>query len=91
MTDEINYLANNLENFELISVNDVISTKGFGKELVYTYNSNLGPTKSKEIMIRNNTHLFFIIFNAQKDEFDEFSPTVNRVIDSFQLTAAKLS
>jgi hypothetical protein len=72
-------------------VKNVNFSKGLGKELVYTYNSNLGATKSKEIMIRNNTDLFIIIFTAQKDEFDEFSSTINRVIDSFQLTAAKLS
>ena len=88
---EINYLANNLENLELISVNDMNFSKGLGKELVYTYISNLGATKSKEIMIKNNTQMFIIIFTAQKDEFDEFSPLVNKVIDSFQLTAAKLS
>ncbi len=91
LIDEINYLANNHENLELISVNDMNFTKGFGKELVYTYISNLGATKSKEIMIKNNTHLFIIVFTAQKDEFDEFSPTVNRVIGSFRLTAAELS
>jgi len=91
LIDEISYLANNLENFELISVNDMNFSKGLGQELVYAYNSNLGETKSKEIMIKNNTHLFMIIFTVQKDEFDEFSPKVNRVIDSFQLTTAKLS
>jgi hypothetical protein len=91
LIDEINYLANNLENLDLILVNDMNFTKSFGKELVYTYNSNLGPTKSKEIMIKNNTHLFIIVFTAQKDEFDEFSHTVNSVIDSFRLTGAKLS
>jgi hypothetical protein len=91
LIDEINYLADNLENLDLISVKDVNFSKALGKELVYTYNSNLGATKSKEIMIRNNTDLFIVIFSAQKDEFDEFSPTINRVIESFQLTATKKS
>ncbi|MDN5844688.1 MAG: hypothetical protein L0H53_00265 [Candidatus Nitrosocosmicus sp.] len=91
LINEISYLANNLENFELISVNDTNFSKGLGKELIYSYSSNLGTTKSKEIMIKNKTQMFMIIFIAQKDEFDEFLPTVNRVIDSFQLTAAKMT
>ena len=90
LVNEINYLANNLQNLELISVNDMNFPKFLGKELIYTYNSNLGATKSKEIMIRNNTHLFEIMFTTQKDEFDKFSPTINRIIDSFQISTVKL-
>ena len=83
LVDEINYLANNLQNLKLISVNDMNSSKIFGKDLIYTYYSNLGPTKSKEIMIRNNTDLFKIIFTTQTDEFDKFLPSINKIIDSF--------
>lgn len=90
LIDEINYLANNLQNLELISVNDLNTSKILGKDLIYTYYSNLGPTKSKEIMIRNNTDLFKIIFTTQTDEFDKFLPSINKIIDSFQIGTTKL-
>lgn len=90
LINEIRYLANNLQNLKLISVNDMNFSKISGKELLYTYNSNLGATKSKEIMIRNNTYLFEIIFTTQKDEFDKFSPIINRIIDSVRLNNVKL-
>ena len=90
LVDEINYLANNLQNLELSSVNDMNSSKIFGKDLIYTYYSNLGPTKSKEIMIRNNTDLFKIIFTTQTDEFHKFLPNINKIIDSFQIGTTKL-
>ena len=90
LVDEINYLANNLQNLELISVNDMNSSKIFGKDLIYTYYSNLGLTKSKEIMIKNNTDLFKIIFTSQTDEFDKFLPSINKIIDSFQIGKTKL-
>ena len=90
LINEIRYLANNLENLTLISINDMNFSKSLGKELVYSYNSNLGTTKSKEIMIRNNSHLFEIIFTSQKDEFDKFSSNINRMIDSFYLGNVKL-
>ncbi len=61
-----------------------------GKEILYTYISNLGATKSKEIMIRNNTYLFEIKFTTQKDEFDKFSPIINRIIDSVRLSNVKM-
>jgi hypothetical protein len=90
LINEIRYLANNLQNLKLISVNDMNFSKISGKELLYTYNSNLSATKSKEIMIRNNTYLFEIIFTTQKDEFDKFSPIINRIIDSVRLSNVKL-
>ena len=90
LINEIRYLANNLQNLKLISVNDMNFSKISGKELLYTYNSNLGATKSKEIMIRNNTYLFEIIYTTQKDEFDKFSPIINRIIDSVRLSNVKL-
>ncbi len=90
LINEISYLANNLQNLKLISLNDINFSKILGKELIYTYNSNLGATKSKEIMIRSTTHLFQIIFTTQKDEFDKFSPDIDRIIDSFHLTNVKL-
>ncbi len=90
LINEIRYLANNLENLKLISLKDMNFSKSLGKELVYSYDSNLGPTESKEIMIRNNTHLYEIIFTTQKDEFDKFSSNINRIIDSFYLGNVKL-
>jgi hypothetical protein len=84
------YLATNLENLKLISLIDMNFSKSLGKERVYSYNSNLVPTESKEIMIRNNTHLYEFIFTAQKDEFEKFSSNINRIIDSFYLAIAKL-
>ena len=53
-----------------------------GKELIDTFDSNLGATKSKEVMIKSKTHLFVIIFTAQKDDFDKFSPTIHKIINS---------
>jgi hypothetical protein len=84
------YLATNLENLKLISLIDMNFSKSLGKERVYSYNSNLVPTESKEIMIRNNTHLYEFIFTAQKDEFEKFSSNINRIIDSFYPGIAKL-
>ena len=90
LVDEINYLANSLQNLELISVNDMNSSKIFGKDLIYTYYSNLGLTKSKEKMNRNNTNLFKIIFTTQTDEFHKFLPSINKITDSFQIGTTKL-
>ena len=56
-----------------------------GKELIYTYDSNLGATKSQEVMIRSKTDLFVIIFRSQKDEFEKFSPTIHKIINSFRV------
>ena len=90
LINEISYLANNLQNLDLISVNDTNVSKVYGKELLYTHDSNLGGTKSKEIMIKNSTNLFVIIFTAQEDEFDKFSPNINNIIESFRLSAVNL-
>ncbi|TVP41605.1 hypothetical protein [Candidatus Nitrosocosmicus arcticus] len=65
-------------------------SKVYAKELLCTYGSNLGATKSKDIMIKNITNLFVIIFTAQKDEFDKFSPNINNMIESFRLSAVNL-
>jgi hypothetical protein len=54
-------------------------------QITYRTYSNLGPTKSKEIMIRNNTDLFKIIFTTQTDEFHKFLPSINKITDSFQI------
>ncbi len=59
-------------------------------QITYRTYSNLGPTKSKEIMIRNNTDLFKIIFTTQTDEFYKFLPSINKIIDSFQIGTTKL-
>ncbi len=67
LIDEINYLANNFENLELISVDDMNFSKVLGKKIVYTYTSNLGATKSEEVMIRSSTNIYKIIFTTQKD------------------------
>ena len=48
LINEISYLANNLENLKLISVNDMNFSKISGKELVYSYNSNLGLPNQKK-------------------------------------------
>ena len=90
LINEISYLANNLKNLDLVSVNDIDISNVLGKELIYTFDSNLGTTKSKEIMIKNNTHLFVIVFTAQKDEFDKSSININKLLDSFRLKTANL-
>ena len=90
LINEISYLANNLKNLDLISVNDIDISNVLGKELIYTFDSNLGTTKSKEIMIKNNTHLFVIVFTAQKDEFDKSSININKLLDSFRLNTVNL-
>ncbi|MDF0682676.1 MAG: hypothetical protein P0116_17085, partial [Candidatus Nitrosocosmicus sp.] len=72
-------MANILQNLELISVNDMNSSKILGKDIIYTYNSNLGPKKSKEVMIRNNADLSKIIFTPQTDEFDKFLPSIYKL------------
>jgi hypothetical protein len=79
LINEINYLANNLKNLDLISVNNInFSNFLDGKELIYTFDSNLGATKSQEVLIKSKTHLFVIIFTAQKDEFDNFLPKLTK-------------
>ena len=90
LINKISYLANNLQNLILISVSDMNVSKAYRKELLYAYDSNLGATKSKEIMIKNITNLFVIIFTAQKDEFGKFSPNINNIIDSFRLSTVNL-
>jgi hypothetical protein len=89
--NEIKYLANNIKNLDLISVNNITFSNFLdGKELIYTFDSNLGATKSKEVMIKSKTHLFVIIFTAQKDEFDKFSPTIHKIINSFRVNPNEL-
>ena len=86
LINEISYLANNLKNLDLISVNNInFSNFLDGKELIYSFDSNLGATKSQEVLIKSKTHLFVIIFTAQKGEFDKFSPNINKIINSFRL------
>jgi hypothetical protein len=85
-------LANNLKNLDLISLNNInFSNVLNGKELIYTFDSNLGATKSKEVMVKSKTHLFVIIFTAQKDEFDKFSPNINKILHGFRLNPANVS
>ncbi|WP_458747443.1 hypothetical protein [Candidatus Nitrosocosmicus sp. T] len=92
LISEINYLANNLKNLDLISLNNInFSNVLNGKELIYTFDSNLGPTKSKEVMVKSKTHLFVIIFTAQKDEFDKFSPNINKILHGFRLNPSNVS
>lgn len=86
--NEISYLANNLKNIDLISVNNINVSNVLGKELIYTFDSNLGATKSKEVIVKSNTHLFVIIFTAQKDEFDKFSSNVDKMMRSFRINTA---
>jgi hypothetical protein len=65
LINDFNYLANNIKNLNLISVyNTNFSNFLDGKELIYTFDSNLGATKSKEVMIRSKTRLIVIIFTA---------------------------
>lgn len=90
LINEISYLADNLQNLDLISVNDMNVSMVLGKEILYTYDSNLGVTQSKEIMIKNNENLYVIIFTAQRDEFGKFSPSIDKIIDSFRLNTVKL-
>jgi hypothetical protein len=65
LINEINCLGNNIKNLDLISVNN-INFMNFldGKELLYTFDSNLGATKSKEVMIKSKIRLFVITFTA---------------------------
>lgn len=88
---ELRYMADKLQNFDLISVNDINNSGILGKELLYTYDSKLGTFKTKEIMIKTETDLFVIIFTTQKQEFEKFTPIINRMIDSFQLNSSKLN
>ena len=85
LINEINYLANNFKNLDLISVNNInFSNFLDGKELICTFDSNLGATKLQEVMIKSKTHLFVIMFTTQKGEFDKASPNINKIIKSFR-------
>jgi hypothetical protein len=65
LINEINYLANNIKNLDLISVNNITFSNFLdGKEMVYTFHSNLGATKSQEVMIKSKIRLFVITFTA---------------------------
>jgi hypothetical protein len=47
LINEINYLADNIKNLDFISVNNITFSNFLdGKELIYTFDSNLGATKS---------------------------------------------
>lgn len=84
LLNEINYLVNNLQNLDLISIKDVNLNSLKGKELLYTYDSNIGPTKVNEFLLNQN-HLFVILsFSTSSIDFDKMSNTIISVLKSFK-------
>lgn len=86
LLDELDYLSNNMQDLNIISINDFHTSNADGKKLVYTYSSNAGQTKVNEFLLKKNSTFVIITFSTNTLDSDgsEFSSTIESIIDSFR-------
>lgn len=81
--DQLNYLEYNYPKFNLISTTTKKIDDLKAIEIIYTYNSNIGDTKTKEILINKDGNLYIISFTAHITEFNKFENVSKTIFDSF--------
>jgi hypothetical protein len=88
LLDELEYLSNNMQDLNIISINDFHTSNAEGKKLVYTYSSNVVQTKVYEFLLKKNSTFVIITFstNTLDSDGNEFSSTIESIIESFRFT-----
>lgn len=81
--DQLNYLENNYPKFNLISTNTKKIDHLEVFEIIYTYNSNIGDTKTKEILINKDGNIYILSFTSHISEFIKFENVSKIIFDSF--------
>lgn len=84
LVTEINYLVNNLRDLNIISINDVNFNSIKGKELLYSYDSNIGQTKVSEYLLNENKLFVILSFSTSAIDFDKMSNTIMSIRESFK-------
>jgi len=81
---EINYLVDNLQNLNIISISNVNFNSIKGKELLYSYDSNIGKTKVSEYLLNGNKLFVILSFSTSYIDFEKMSNTMMSILKSFK-------
>jgi hypothetical protein len=81
---EIEFLMANLSNLSIASINNINNSKVHGKELLYTYDSNIGPTTVREFLFADRHNAVLLAFSTNYNEFDDISEEIQLILNSFR-------
>ena len=79
---------NSLQNYQVIESSPVIVNGNSAYKIVDTYsNSKFGNVKSMLVEVLKGNKLYDILYTAEPEKYDKLLPTIQKMIDSFQITS----
>ena len=88
ITTLINF-RQSLPHFNLIESNPttLVGSNNPAYKIVYTYsNPIVGITKAMDILTNKGNNLYFLSYNADITKYSSYLPTIQKMIDSFEIT-----
>jgi hypothetical protein len=80
-------LISTFTNYQVIESTPIVVNNIPAYKIVDVYSdSKFGNVKTMDILILNGKKLYEMLFTSEPEKFDILLPTVQRMIDSFQIT-----
>ena len=87
VNDLIDFTQHNLTNYQVIESTPIVVNNVSAYKIVDTYSdSKFGNVKSMSVELLKGNKLYDLLFTSEPEKFDVLLPTIQKMIDSFQIT-----